>query len=182
MTVTVQSGQSTGIVLEADDIARLLPHRYPFFLLDRVVNVQPGVSAEAIKNVSASDPILAGHFPGRMIYPGVLLVECVAQLAAVVYGTGALAEAGLPLDGTGAAGASERVGYLAEIKQAKFLKPVLPGDQVLFRAQSGPRMGSLISVSGQASVGRDVVLTARLTVTERPNPEHPNSARPDSSQ
>ena len=76
-------------VLSVDEIARLLPHRYPFALLDRVTALVPGVRAEAIKNVSAADPILAGHFPGRMIYPGVLLIECIAQLAAVVYGTAA---------------------------------------------------------------------------------------------
>jgi 3-hydroxyacyl-[acyl-carrier-protein] dehydratase len=153
-------------LLGADDIARLLPHRYPFFLLDRVTAVEPGVSAEAIKNISAADPVLAGHFPGRMIYPGVLLVECVAQLAAVVYGTAAVQAAGGQLVGD----VAHRVGYLAEIKQAKFLKTVVPGDQVVFRAQSGARVGSLISVSGQASVGRDVVMTVRLAVTERDEP------------
>ena len=83
------TGRSDSVVLTADEIARLLPHRYPFFMLDRVTALVPGVSAEAIKNVSAADGILAGHFPGRMIYPGVLLVECVAQLAAVIYGTAA---------------------------------------------------------------------------------------------
>lgn len=150
--------------LTADDIARLLPHRYPFFLLDRVTALEPGVSAEALKNVTSSDGILAGHFPGRMIYPGVLLVECVAQLAAVIYGS-----VGLLAGDADGDNIAQRVGYLAEIKQAKFLKPVVPGDQIVVRAQSGPRMGSLISVVGQASVGRDIVMTARLTVTERPD-------------
>jgi 3-hydroxyacyl-[acyl-carrier-protein] dehydratase len=163
MTAVATAPVPTVRSLSADDIARLLPHRYPFFLLDRVTAVEPGVSAEAIKNVSAADPVLAGHFPGRMIYPGVLLVECVAQLAAVVYGTAAVQAAGGDLVGD----VAHRVGYLAEIRQAKFLKPVVPGDQVVFRAQSGTRVGSLISVSGQASVGRDVVMTVRLAVTER---------------
>ncbi|WP_030776102.1 3-hydroxyacyl-ACP dehydratase FabZ [Streptomyces sp. NRRL S-920] len=150
-------------VLSADDIARLLPHRHPFFLLDRVTALNPGVSAEAIKNVTASDAVLAGHFPGRMLYPGVLLVECVAQLAAVIYGSaGALRTTGEIVGDV-----ADRVGYLAEIRQAKFLKPVLPGDQVVFRAQSGPRIGGLISVTGQASVGREQVMTVRLAVTER---------------
>jgi 3-hydroxyacyl-[acyl-carrier-protein] dehydratase len=151
------------IVLSADEIARLLPHRYPFFLLDRVTALDPGVSAEAIKNVSASDGILSGHFPGRMLYPGVMLVECVAQLAAVVYCTGAMEAAGRDFIGD----VSDRVGMLAEIKQAKFLKPVTPGDQVIFKVQSGARFGRLISVSGQASVAHEVVMTARLVVTER---------------
>ena len=149
-------------VLTADDIAGLLPHRYPFFLLDRVIGLHPGVSAEAIKNISAADPVLAGHFPGRMIYPGVLLVECLAQLAAVIYGTAAASR----VNGSLVADVAHRVGYLAEIQRAKFLRPVYPGDQVIFKAQSGTRLGALISVTGQASVGREVVMTARLAVTE----------------
>ncbi|AYG78685.1 3-hydroxyacyl-[acyl-carrier-protein] dehydratase FabZ [Streptomyces hundungensis] len=157
------SPAAAGAVLSADDIARLLPHRHPFFLLDRVTALEPGTSAEAIKNITSSDAVLAGHFPGRMIYPGVLLVECVAQLAAVVYGTaGALRATGEIVGDV-----ADRVGYLAEIRQAKFLKPVVPGDQVVFRLQSGARVGGLISVTGQASVGSDPVLTVRLAVTER---------------
>lgn len=162
MTVTAERAT----VLSADEIARLLPHRFPFAVLDRVTALVPGVSGEAIKNVSAADVILAGHFPGRMIYPGVLLVECVAQLAAVIYGTAAAQEAGDGIVGD----VADRVGYLAEIKQAKFLRPVVPGDQLVVRAQSGARMGALISVQGQASVGTDVVMTARLTVTQRESP------------
>lgn len=165
MTAVLAAALELG-TLEADDVALLLPHRYPFFLLDRVTSLDPGVRAEAVKNVSASDPVLAGHFPRRMLYPGVLLVEGIAQLAAVIYGTGAIKAAAGNLAGETA----ERVGYLAEIRQAKFLKPVLPGDQVRFRAQSGPRVGNLISVTGQASVGRAMVMTARLAVTERTRP------------
>jgi 3-hydroxyacyl-[acyl-carrier-protein] dehydratase len=153
--------------LSADDIARLLPHRYPFLMLDRVTALEPGVSAEGLKNVTASDAVLAGHFPGRMIYPGVLLIECVAQLAAVIYGSAALVNAAQDAS----ADVSNRVGYLAEVRQAKFMRPVYPGDQVTFRATSGPRMGALISVTGQASVGREVVMTARLVVTERDQEE-----------
>jgi 3-hydroxyacyl-[acyl-carrier-protein] dehydratase len=156
--------------LSADDVARLLPHRHPFLLLDRVTELQPGESATAVKNISVSDGVLAGHFPGRMIYPGVLLVECIAQLAAVIYGTGAikdLLEAAALSGRPPALDPADRVGYLAEIRQAKFLKPVVPGDQVVFRAQGGPRVGALMSVSGQASVGSDAVLTARLGVTQR---------------
>jgi 3-hydroxyacyl-[acyl-carrier-protein] dehydratase len=152
--------------LTADDVGRLLPHRYPFALLDRVIALDPGVSAEAIKNISAADPVLAGHFPGRMIYPGVLLVECVAQLAAVIYGSAAARQAG-EAGGVPVVDVAQRVGYLAEIKQAKFLRPVHPGDQVVVRAQTGSRLGALMAVTGQASVGSDVVMTARLTVTER---------------
>jgi 3-hydroxyacyl-[acyl-carrier-protein] dehydratase len=163
MTGTLPAPAS--LTLSADEILRLLPHRYPFFLLDRVTAVQPGVSAQAIKNISVSDGMLAGHFPGRMLYPGVLLIECIAQLAAVIYGTEALRD-----DGNDEATAAERVGYLAEVRQAKFLRPAYPGDQLLVQATSGTRVGALISVTGQISVGPELVMTARLAVTQRPNP------------
>jgi len=160
-----QAAPPVGVVLTADDVALLLPHRYPFVMIDRVTALVPGISAQAVKNISASDGVLAGHFPGRMIYPGVLLVECIAQLAAVVYGTGqaeASSAAGEPIGEV-----ADRVGYLAEIKQAKFLRPVVPGDQVLLQVHSGARLGPLISVTGQASVGSSLAMTVRLTVTER---------------
>ena len=149
--------------LSVDQIAQLLPHRYPFALLDRVTDVVAGESAEAIKNVSISDGLLVGHFPDRKIYPGVLLVECVAQLAAVVYGTAAA-----PDQDRSGRGVADRVGYLAEIKQAKFLGVVTPGDQLLVKVRSGGRRGDLISVSGQISVERSIVMTAKLTVTQHP--------------
>jgi 3-hydroxyacyl-[acyl-carrier-protein] dehydratase len=152
------------MTLTADEILRLIPHRFPFFLLDRVIAVDPGVSAEAIKNISVSDGMLAGHFPGRMLYPGVLLIECVAQLAAVIYGTEAMRDAG-----NDEAAAANRVGYLAEVRQAKFLRPAYPGDQLLVQARSGTRVGALISVTGQISVGPELVMTTRLAVTQRPD-------------
>jgi 3-hydroxyacyl-[acyl-carrier-protein] dehydratase len=159
-------GRARDAVRTADEIARMLPHRYPFFLLDRVTALQPGVSATAIKNISAADSILAGHFPGRMLYPGVLLIECIAQLAAVIYGSEA-EQAG----GTGTSeSVADRVGYLAEIRQAKFLRPAYPGDQLVITAHSGPRVGSLISVTGQVSIDREPAVTARLAVTQRPDP------------
>lgn len=170
--VDIAAGPDSGvegnahIVLSADEIGRLLPHRYPMALLDRVTALVPGVSAQAIKNISASGVAFTGHFPNRMIFPGVLLVECVAQLAAVVYGSAAVLDAGGDFAGD-VGDVANRVGYLAEIKQAKFLRPVVPGDQLVIRVQSGARRGALISVSGQASVGTEVVLTVRLVVTQR---------------
>ena len=151
-------------VRTADEIARMLPHRYPFFLLDRITALEPGVSATAIKNISASDGILAGHFPGRMLYPGVLLIECIAQLAAVIYG----AEGELAGGDDGRV--ADRVGYLAEIRHAKFLRPAFPGDQLVVQAHSGARVGNLISVTGQISIDREPAVQARLAVTQRPDP------------
>lgn len=148
-------------VRTADEVMRMLPHRYPFLLLDRVVALEPGVSATALKNISSSDGVLAGHFPGRMLYPGVLLIECIAQLAAVVYGAEA-EQAG------GAGTVADRVGYLAEVRNAKFLRPAFPGDQLVVRVTSGARVGNLISVTGQVSIDGEIAVTARLAVSRRP--------------
>lgn len=163
MTATPMLERAAGAALSTEQIARMLPHRYPFALLDRVTAVVPGESAEAIKNISIADGLLAGHFPDRKIYPGVLLVECVAQLAAVVYGTQAVQDGGGDLVGD----VADRVGYLAEIKQAKFLGIVTPGDQLLIRVRSAGRLGDLISITGQISVDHAVIMTAKLTVTQR---------------
>jgi len=152
------------VAFEADEIARYLPHRYPFLLLDRVVDVEPGERAVAIKNISGSDPVFAGHFPDRKIYPGVLLVECVAQAAAIVYGTEAERQA---TSNGGSGDPATRVGYLAEIRQAKFLRPVTPGDQLVIEVLSGQRLGPMISVTGSITVGAERVLTVRLAVTTR---------------
>lgn len=164
--MTQPSGSTRPTSLTAEDVERLLPHRYPFALIDRVTEVVPGERATAVKNISVADGLLAGHFPGRMIYPGVLMVECVAQLAAVVYGT----EAALAGSGSVVDEVSDRVGYLAEIKQAKFLGLVTPGDQLIIQVRSGTRRGDLISVTGQATVGSRQVLTAKLTVTQQSAP------------
>lgn len=150
-------------MLSVDQIARLLPHRHPFALLDRVTEVVPGESATAIKNITVADGLLEGHFPQQKIYPGVLQVECVAQLAAVVYGTATALE----VDNNAVSDVADQVGRLAEIKQTKFLGVVTPGDQLIVKVRSGGRLGDLISISGQASVGCDVVMTTRLTVTQR---------------
>jgi 3-hydroxyacyl-[acyl-carrier-protein] dehydratase len=101
-------------------ILELLPHRYPFLLVDRVVEIRGAHSAVGVKNVTANEPFFAGHFPGHPIMPGVLLVEAMAQTAAV-----------LVMNSLGAASAGSIV-YFMSIDEARFRKPVLPGDTVRF--------------------------------------------------
>jgi len=104
------------VTIEADEIERIIPHRYPFLLLDRVIEIEEGKRAVAIKNVTANEWFFEGHFPGKKVMPGVLIVEALAQVAAVTM-----------LKGVEAAGKSPLFGG---IENMRFRKPVVPGDQL----------------------------------------------------
>lgn len=102
--------------IEIDEIERIIPHRYPFLLVDRIVEVEPGKRGVGIKNVTANEWFFEGHFPGRKIMPGVLIVEALAQVAAVTLLHGTATGDKLPLFGG--------------IEQLRFRRPVVPGDQL----------------------------------------------------
>lgn len=115
------SSEATGATIDLIDIAHIMqaiPHRYPFLLIDRVVDVVPNVSAVGIKNVSVNESFFAGHFPNHPVMPGVLIVESMAQTAAVLV---------VKTLGPDSAG---KVVYFMSIEGAKFRRPVLPGDQL----------------------------------------------------
>lgn len=105
--------------VDAERIAAILPHRYPFLLVDRVIELDPGKSIVALKNVTVGEPFFQGHFPGHPVMPGVLIVEALAQASGLLIG----------LSGT-QAGKDDRIFYLAKVDNARFLKPVVPGDQL----------------------------------------------------
>jgi 3-hydroxyacyl-[acyl-carrier-protein] dehydratase len=136
--------------LETFDIQRLyelLPHRYPFLMVDRIVEIDGDNSAIGIKNVSAGEPHFTGHFPGRPIMPGVLLIEGIAQTAGAI-----------------CVGARSRlrpqVVYFMTIDDAKFRKPVLPGDTVEYHVKKLRNRGNIWKFSGEARVGGVVVAEA----------------------
>ena len=106
---------TSGHEVDVSGIMERIPHRYPFLLIDKVVDIQPGERAVGIKNVTVNEPFFQGHFPGHPIMPGVLIVEAMAQTAAIV-----VIEA---LDNT----ASDKLVYFMSIDNARFRKPVLPG-------------------------------------------------------
>lgn len=109
--------------LDARQILGLLPHRYPFLLIDRVIRSEPGKSATAIKCVSASDPVFQGHFPGYPVMPGVLIAEAFAQTAAIVALT-----ANPELAGQGV--------FLMGLDKVRFRKPVVPGDTLTIHVET----------------------------------------------
>lgn len=161
--------------LTVDEIKKLLPHRYPFLLLDRVEQLKPGTSGVGIKNVTISEPYFQGHFPSEAIMPGVLIVEAMAQATAVVYGTGALevikAEAKekvIDKKVDEAIDIASLVGYLVRINDMKFMKPVVPGDQLQLKVIIQSTHGILSKVKVHASVNKVAVARGTLTVSQKP--------------
>ncbi|GAA1250811.1 3-hydroxyacyl-ACP dehydratase FabZ [Kitasatospora nipponensis] len=161
------------LTFDANQIRALLPHRWPMIFVDRAYDVIPGKSGYGIKNVTVSEPYFAGHYPDQSIMPGVLIVEAMAQLTAVVYASAWKEEAVQLTDADGpdtpaaAPDTAGRVGYLGAIRQMKFSRLVVPGDQLVLRAELGNAFGTLTPVTVQASVGGDLVAKGSLTVTER---------------
>lgn len=146
------SDGATEKTLGTADIARimkLLPHRYPFLLIDRVLEAAPNDHIVAVKNVSASDPFLQGHFPGNPVVPGVLIVEAIAQAAAVL---GHLSyENGLSTC------------YLTEVQSARFRKPVVPGDVMRFEAKVVKRRPPFFWFDAQCLVDGEPVAEVKLS-------------------
>jgi 3-hydroxyacyl-[acyl-carrier-protein] dehydratase len=140
--------------LDIDAIRRMIPHRYPFLMIDRVVEVTAETSAVGIKNVTVNEPYFAGHFPGHPIMPGVLIVEAMAQTAAalVVASIGPAAE-GRPV-------------YFMTIDQARFRRPVLPGDQLRIKVVKQHKKLSVWKFLGQATIedrlAAEAVISAKI--------------------
>lgn len=135
------------------DIRALLPHRYPFLLVDAFVS-QDGDAFECRKNVSHNEPFFQGHFPAEPVMPGVLILEALAQAAAV----------GLAVrEGWNAPGAEAKIGYLAGVESAKFKRKVVPGDVLRLTGTITLFRRSLCKVSAQALVGEEVAAEADLS-------------------
>lgn len=141
-------------MMTVNDIMKFLPHRYPFLLVDRIVELQPGVSAKGIKNVTINEPFFQGHFPGQPIMPGVLVIEAMAQVAGVMAFR------------SGMEGGSV---YFMSIDNAKFRRPIVPGDQVMMEIKVLKRRGNVWKFSGTATVEGKLVSEAEFTamVTDR---------------
>jgi 3-hydroxyacyl-[acyl-carrier-protein] dehydratase len=136
--------------LEAADIMRLIPHRYPFLMVDRVIELEPGRRAVGIKQVTANEPQFTGHFPGRPIMPGVLMVEALAQTAGVAVMT---------LDEY-----RGKLGLFAGIDECRFRRMVVPGDTLLLKVEVEKLRGMFGRVRGTASVDGEVAVEAVLSI------------------
>ncbi len=140
-----------GAVLKIANIKKLIPHRYPMLLIDRVEDIKEGKSATGIKNVTANEYFFEGHFPGHPVMPGVLIVEAMAQTAGV-----------LALYSEGQA-AGDKIVYFMTITGAKFSKPVTPGDVLHLKVKLIHARGPVSKFSGVAEVDGKVVSEAEFS-------------------
>ncbi len=142
--------------LDYKDIIKILPHRYPFLLVDRITELETGKRVVGIKNVSINEPFFQGHFPGNPIMPGVLIIEAMAQVGGVL--------ARLSVPGALKKEAGDAVLFMS-MDKVKFRKPVVPGDQLVLEL-TPLRTGSRVwKMAGKAFVKEDLVAQAELTAT-----------------
>jgi 3-hydroxyacyl-[acyl-carrier-protein] dehydratase len=154
---------SQPLTMDIMGVMRLLPHRYPFLLVDRVLECVKGETIRAVKNVTINEPFFPGHFPGRPVMPGVLIIEALAQAAGILAFTTADV---IPDENTKF--------YFVGIDKARFRKPVVPGDQLILTARLERQMRGIWKFSTVAYVGDDEVTSAEMMVapeTSKPSPQ-----------
>ncbi len=137
--------------IEIQRIMEMIPHRYPFLLLDRVIDLDPGESAVGLKNVTMNENFFQGHFPGAPVMPGVLIIESMAQTAAVLV----VQTVGKEIEG--------RLVYFMAIDGAKFRKPVTPGDSIHIHVNKIKNRGNVWKFACQAKVGETLCAEAEIT-------------------
>lgn len=145
----------TAGAIDIGEILRILPHRYPFLLVDRVLECVPFERIKAIKNVTFNEPFFTGHFPEKPVMPGVILLEAMAQA------TGLLA-----FQSHNARSSSSSMYYLVGVDKARFKRPVGPGDQVILSARLQRCIRGIYKFETTAHVGDDLVATAEFMTTE----------------
>ena len=142
--------------MDIHKILQKLPHRYPFLLVDRVLEVEKNVRIRALKNVTINEPFFQGHFPTRPVMPGVLMLEALAQTAAL-----------LAFETQGEGVDENSVYYFVGIDGARFKRPVEPGDQLFLDVQMDRNKGGIYKFNAQALVGEELAVSAQLMCTVR---------------
>jgi 3-hydroxyacyl-[acyl-carrier-protein] dehydratase len=143
-------------MMDIHQILKQLPHRYPILLVDRVLAIEKGKSIKALKNVTINEPFFVGHFPHRPVMPGVLMLEAMAQTAALL----SFATMGVTPD-------DKTVYYFAGIDAARFKRPVEPGDQLVMDVTLGRMKSGIFKFHGVARVGEELACEAELMCTMR---------------
>ena len=142
--------------MDIHKILNMLPHRYPFLMVDRVLEVEKNVRIRALKNVTINEPFFQGHFPGRPVMPGVMMLEALAQAAAL-----------LAFETMGNAADENSVYYFVGIDGARFKRPVEPGDQLYLDVFMDRNKGGIYKFKARAMVGEELAVEAELMCTVR---------------
>ncbi|MEY4506591.1 MAG: beta-hydroxyacyl-(acyl-carrier-protein) dehydratase FabZ [Pseudomonadota bacterium] len=143
-------------MIDIHEILKQLPHRYPFLLVDRVLAIEKGKSIKALKNVTINEPFFVGHFPHRPVMPGVLMLEAMAQVAAL-----------LAFDTLGVTPDNKTIYYFAGIDGARFKRPVEPGDQLVMDVSLERMKAGIFKFKGTTRVGDEIACEAELMCTMR---------------
>ncbi|HPW84862.1 MAG TPA: 3-hydroxyacyl-ACP dehydratase FabZ [Rhodoferax sp.] len=143
-------------MMDIHKILKQLPHRYPFLLVDRVLELDKGKTIKALKNVTINEPFFEGHFPHRPVMPGVLMLEALAQAAAL-----------LAFDALNTSPDENTVYYFAGIDGARFKRPVEPGDQLILNVEMLRNKAGIFKFKASATVGTELACEAELTCAMR---------------
>ncbi len=143
-------------MMDIHKILKQLPHRYPFLLVDRVLELHKGKSIKALKNVTINEPFFEGHFPNRPVMPGVLMLEALAQASAL-----------LSFDALGASPDDKMIYYFAGMDAVRFRRPVEPGDQLILEAELLRMKAGIFKFKTRALVGTELAVEAELTCAVR---------------
>ncbi len=142
--------------MDIHQILKKLPHRYPILLVDRVLQIEKGKSIQALKNVTINEPFFEGHFPHRPVMPGVLMLEALAQTAAL-----------LAFETLDVVPDEKTVYYFAGIDAARFKRPVEPGDQLILNVELSRMKAGIFKFKAWATVGQELAVEAELMCTMR---------------
>jgi 3-hydroxyacyl-[acyl-carrier-protein] dehydratase len=145
--------------MDIHEVIKRLPHRYPFLLVDRVLELEKGKRIKALKNVTINEPFFPGHFPNRPVMPGVLMLEALAQAAAV-----------LSFESAGELPDEKTLYYFAGIDGARFKRPVEPGDQLMLHVELLRSKGGIYKYAARAEVDGELCVEAELLCASRRMP------------
>lgn len=139
-------------IINIEEIMKMIPHRYPFLLIDRIIDFTPNATAIGIKNVTINEPYFVGHFPVKPVMPGVLIIEAMAQTAAI-----------LAIKSLDTSDIGERLIYFMSIEQAKFRQVVSPGDTLYIYVEKKQQRGTIWKFDAHAKVGDKLVAESSFT-------------------
>lgn len=159
MTDSTPDPTPASTAIDIHEIRGILPHRYPFLLIDRVLEYQLHTRLTAIKNVSVNEPFFQGHFPARPVFPGVLILEAIAQASAILASRGLSEHAEVPDKNT--------IFLFAGIDKARFKRPVEPGDRLLIEVAEIRYKNRVWKYAGKASVDGGLCAAAEILFTYR---------------